>query len=230
MNKRASTGAFSGQGVGLQNLKAQFQNLDPKDPSVWPLLPKVCLCILMALMSLGAIWYFQLSSLEAELEDEKNTEARLRTEFEKKLLKAVSLDGLKKQREEVQQHVMQLEKQLPSKSEMSALLSDINQAGLGRSLQFELFKPGIELVKDYYAELPISIRVSGQFHDMGLFASDIAYLPRIVTLNNLTIEPKGNEAVLLLEATAKTYRYLDADEARVKSDAADRQGRGNGAQ
>lgn len=146
------------------------------------------------------------------LERERATEVTLRADYEKKLLKAVSLDGLKKQREQVQQYVIQLEKQLPSKSEMAALLSDINQAGLGRSLQFELFKPGSEVVKDYYAELPISVKISGGFHDMGMFASDIAHLPRIVTLNNLSIAPKASDGALTLEATARTYRYLDAEE------------------
>ena len=136
----------------------------------------------------------------------------MRADYSKKLLKAVSLDGLKQQREQVQQYVIQLEKQLPSKSEMAALLSDINQAGLGRSLQFELFKPGTEVVKDFYAELPIAVRVSGQFHDMGMFASDVAHLSRIVTLNDLSVAPKGKDGVLTLDATAKTYRYLDPEE------------------
>lgn len=132
--------------------------------------------------------------------------------MKKKLIKAVSLEGLKRQREQVQQYVAGLERQLPSKSEMAALLSDINQAGIGRGLQFELFKPGTEVVKDYYAELPISVRVSGKFHDMGLFVADIAHLPRIVTLNNISLTPKPEGSELSLEATAKTYRYLDPEE------------------
>ena len=130
-------------------------------------------------------------------------------------MRTVPFDQVKKvkqQREQVQQYVIQLEKQLPSKSEMAALLSDINQAGLGRSLQFELFKPGTEAVKDFYAELPITVRVSGQFHDMGMFASDVAHLSRIVTLNDLSVAPKGKDGVLTLDATAKTYRYLDPEE------------------
>jgi type IV pilus assembly protein PilO len=111
----------------------------------------------------------------------------------------------------VQQYVIQLEKQLPSKAEMDALLSDINQAGLGRSLSFELFRPGSVGVKEYYAELPISLRVSGRFHDVGSFTSDIANLSRIVTLNNLNITP-GKDGLLSMEATSKTFRYLDGDE------------------
>lgn len=210
--KSSKKNIASGLTVRLQEVQGQFQNLDPKDPSLWPLLPRTLLCIALGLITAGAAWYFYLSSFEEDLERERATEVSLRADYEKKLLKAVSLEGLKKQREQVQQYVIQLEKQLPSKSEMAALLSDINQAGLGRSLQFELFKPGSEAVKDYYAELPISVKISGGFHDMGMFASDIAHLSRIVTLNNISIAPKGKEGALTLDATARTYRYLDAEE------------------
>jgi type IV pilus assembly protein PilO len=145
------------------------------------------------------------------LELEQAKELKLRDDYKTKLTKAVNLDVLKKQREQVLQYVTQLEKQLPSKAEMDALLTDINQAGIGRSLQFDLFRPGQLAAKEYYAELPISIRVTGRYHDIGAFASDIANLSRIVTLNNLSISPKADGA-LSLEATAKTFRYLDADE------------------
>ena len=200
----------------VESFKGQFQDLDPKDPSLWPLIPRVLLCCVIAFFTVGAAWYFYLSDFEEDLQREREAELGLRADFEKKLLKAVSLEGLKKQRELVQQSVIQLEKQLPSKSEMAALLSDINQAGLGRSLQFELFKPGNEAVRDYYAELPIGIRVSGNFHDMGLFASDISHLSRIVTLNNISIAPKGTDGILILDATAKTYRYLDLEEIKTQ--------------
>ena len=119
--------------------------------------------------------------------------------------------ALRKQKEEVGEFVASLEKQLPSKAEMDALLSDINQSGLGRGLQFELFKPGQVVVKDYYAEQPIDIKVVGNYHDIGAFTSDIASLPRIVTLNNMSIST-GKDGVLALEAVAKTFRYLDKDE------------------
>jgi type IV pilus assembly protein PilO len=135
----------------------------------------------------------------------------LREDYKKKLAQAVNLEALRKQREQVQQYVTQLEKQLPSKAEMDALLSDINQAGLGRSLNFDLFRPGSVAVKDYYAELPITLRVTGKFHDLGSFASDIANLSRIVTLNNLKVSPSSRD-ILSMEATAKTFRYLDNDE------------------
>lgn len=202
-----------------QGLKSQFENLDLKDAHLWHALPKVLLCSFIGLFTLAAAWFFYLSSLETEFEDEQAVEITLRAEFEKKLIKAVSLEGLKRQREQVQQYVVSLERQLPSKSEMAALLSDINQAGVGRGLQFELFKPGTEVVKDYYAELPISLRISGSFHDMGLFVADIAHLPRIVTLSNISLTPKPDGTELSLEATAKTYRYLDPEEIQAQRQA-----------
>ena len=140
----------------------------------------------------------------------------MRADYKVKLTKAVNLEVLKKQREQVLQYVTQLEKQLPSKAEMDALLSDINSAGLGRSLQFDIFRPGSIVVRDYYEELPIAIRVTGKYHDIGSFASDIANLSRIVTLNNLTIAPRADGA-LVLDSTAKTFRYLDADEVAAQS-------------
>lgn len=196
------------------NLQRQFQNLDPKDPSLWPVLPRTLLCVFIAIGVATFLWFFKLTDYEQELASERSTEQTLRDDYQKKLVKAVSLDALKKQREQIQQYVIQLEKQLPSKAEMSALLSDINQAGLGRSLQFELFRPGQVVVKDYYAELPISIRVAGKYHDMGSFASDVANLSRIVTLNNLSIAPvtKDLNGSLTMEATARTFRYLDPEE------------------
>ena len=158
-------------------------------------------------------WFMVLSSEHDELDGERNKEPTLKNDYRAKLGQAVNLGELRKQKLQVEEYVTQLEKQLPGKAEMDALLSDINQAGLGRGLQFELFKPGQVAIKDYYAELPISLRVSGRYHDVGAFAADIANLSRIVTLHNLTLtsgkEPNG---VLSMEATARTYRYLDASE------------------
>ena len=203
-------------------LQRQFQNLDPKDPSLWPALPRTLLCLFITAGVAIFLWFFMLKDYEQELETERNTEQTLRSDYQNKLIKAVSLDALKKQREQVQQYVTQLEKQLPSKAEMSALLSDINQAGLGRSLQFELFRPGQVVVKDYYAELPISIRVAGKYHDAGAFASDVANLSRIVTLNNISIAPAAKDVagVLTMEATARTFRYLDPEEIQAQKAAA----------
>lgn len=209
--------------VALQdNLSRQFRNLDPKDPSLWPILPKVLLCVFIAVGVAAGLWFAKINEYEVELDAEVAKEASLRKDYETKLIKAVSLEALKRQREQVQQYVIQLEKQLPSKAEMAALLSDINQAGLGRSLQFDLFRPGQVVVREYYAELPIQIKVTGKYHDMGYFASDIAHLSRIVTLNNISIVPQGKDkdpSVLTMEATARTFRYLDPEEIQAQKQA-----------
>lgn len=206
-----------------EKIQRQFRNLDPNDPSVWPALPKALLYVAVAVAVAALLWFVILKDYEEELEAERATEVTLRDDYSKKMVKAVSLDGLKKQREQVQQYVTQLEKQLPSKAEMAALLSDINQAGLGRSLQFEVFRPGAMVTKEYYAELPIALKVTGRYHDIGAFASDIAFLSRIVTLNNLSIAPGAggkDTDVLSMDATARTFRYLDADEVKAQRDAA----------
>lgn len=194
-----------------EHVQSQFRNLNPKDPSTWPGLPRYSLFAAVAAVVVVALWFLWLNGYDADLEAARTKEQVLREDYKKKLAQAVNLDALKKQREQVQQFVTQLEKQLPSKAEMDALLSDINQAGLGRSLQFELFRPGQVVVKDYYAELPIALKVTGRYHDIGAFASDIANLSRIVTLNNLAVAPM-KDGLLSMEATAKTFRYLDASE------------------
>ncbi|ABM55813.1 type IV pilus inner membrane component PilO [Verminephrobacter eiseniae] len=199
----------------------QFKNLDNKDPSLWPTVPKIFLYLAVMAAVAVASWFIFLKDYETELEEARSKETALRDGYRQKLVKAVNLDVLKKQREQIQQYVIQLEKQLPSKAEMAALLSDINQAGLGRSLQFELFKPGQVVAKNYYAELPIAIRVSGKYHDIGAFAADIAHLSRIVTLNNIAIAPTGARGanMLTLDATARTFRYLDPEEVQAQKKA-----------
>lgn len=192
-------------------LKDQFTGLDANDPASWPFLPRYALCVVVAVAVVVALWFAWLSTSDEELTAEQAKEIQLKDDYKKKLAQAVNLEGLKKQREQVQQYVTQLEKQLPSKAEMDALLSDINQAGLGRSLQFELFRPGQVSVKEYYAELPIAVRVTGKYHDIGAFAADISNLSRIVTLNNLNLIP-GKDGNLILDTTAKTFRYLDSEE------------------
>jgi type IV pilus assembly protein PilO len=202
-----------------QALAAQFRGLNPNDPPTWPMLPRALLFLFVIAAIVTGLWFAWLSNSDAELEAEQKKEVALRADFKKKLAQAVNLEALRKQREQVQQYVTQLEKQLPSKAEMDALLSDINQAGLGRSLNFDLFRPGGVAVKDYYAELPIAVRVTGRFHDLGSFASDIANLSRIVTLNNLRVTPL-REGLLGMDATAKTFRYLDQDEVAAQRRAA----------
>src|SRR5438477_12401905 len=186
-----------------QALASQFRGLNPNDPPSWPILPRMGLCVALAVAIVVALWFLWLNSSDEELQQAEKQEMALREDYKTKLAKAINLDALKKQREQVQQYVTQLEKQLPSKAEMDALLSDINQAGLGRSLQFELFRPGQVSVKDYYAELPIAVRVTGRYHDMGAFAADVAYLSRIVHLNNLYVT-QSMDCDLCLDVTART--------------------------
>jgi type IV pilus assembly protein PilO len=207
-------------GSAMDRTRAQFSGLDPNDPSAWPTLPRLVLFALACAAIIAVLWFGWLQDVDSELIEEQRQEVQLRDDYRKKLVQAVNLDALKKQREQVQQYVSQLEKQLPSKAEMDALLSDINQAGLGRSLQFELFRPGQVLVKEYYAELPITVKVTGGYHDVALFASDIANLSRIVTLNNMTLSPvKDREGMLTLDCTAKTFRYLDPEEVALQQKA-----------
>jgi type IV pilus assembly protein PilO len=200
---------------------AQFRNLNGRHPGLWPILPRA-LCaigVLLAAVFLG--WFFYWSGQLEELELGEQEEVTLKEAYKIKIAQAVNLEALEKQKKQVGEYVATLEKQLPSKAEMDALLSDINQAGLGRGLQFELFKPGQVVVKDYYAELPIEIKITGNYHDLAAFSSDIANLPRIVTLNNMSVVAANNR-VLTLDAVAKTFRYLDQDEI-----AAQRQATGN---
>jgi type IV pilus assembly protein PilO len=206
-----------------EKVLSQFRDLDPKEPSMWPAVPRYALFAAASIVIVVVLWFVWLNGSQEILQQEQDKEVKLRDDYKTKLTKAVNLDVLKKQREQVQQYVTQLEKQLPSKAEMDALLSDINQAGLGRSLQFDLFRPGQIAVKEYYAELPISIKVTGRYHDIGAFASDIANLSRIVTLNNLAIAPKA-DGTLTLDSTAKTFRYLDTDEVAAQRKAAPAKG------
>jgi type IV pilus assembly protein PilO len=199
----------------FEQAAAQFRGLDTRQPGQWPLLPKMAswLALAAAMVVLG--WFLILSAKSDELEAERAKEPSLKQDYRGKLAQAVNLPELRKQKQQVEEYVTQLEKQLPGKAEMDALLSDINQAGIGRGLQFELFRPGSVAVKDYYAELPISIRVAGRYHDVGAFAADVANLSRIVTLHDMTISAplqRDSAGALAMEATARTYRYLDASE------------------
>lgn len=198
----------------FEGAASQFRALNPNEPGQWPILPKMLTWAAVAMVMVALGWFMLLSPAHDELDAERAKEPVLKTDYRAKLGQAVNLAELRKQKLQVEEYVTQLEKQLPGKAEMDALLSDINQAGLGRGLQFELFKPGQVVVKDYYAELPISIKVSGRYHDMGAFASDIANLSRIVTLHNLNIASAVRDAsgALTMDATARTYRYLDSAE------------------
>jgi type IV pilus assembly protein PilO len=202
---------------------SQFRGLNSREPGQWPILPKLLAWTALAVAVVVLGWFAVLSGAHEELDAERAKEPTLKADYRAKLGQAVNLSELRKQKLQVEEYVTQLEKQLPGKAEMDALLSDINQAGLGRGLQFELFRPGQVAVKDYYAELPIAIKVSGRYHDLGAFAADIANLSRIVTLHNLSIATVRDSAGLLsMEATARTYRYLDATEIEEIRKAADK--------
>lgn len=195
------------------HLKSQFSSLDPNDPSQWPVFPRFALMVAIFVAAAAGLWFALFQGISEELSVQQQKEIELKAAYVDKLGQAVNLGELKKQLEQVKQYVNQLERQLPSKAEMDALLSDINQAGLGRSLQFEVFRPGQVVVKEYYAELPIALKVTGTYHDVGNFSADIANLSRIVTLNDLGLTPiKDRPGMLTLEGVAKTFRYLDVDE------------------
>lgn len=198
---------------------AQFRGLSGRSPGQWPLLPRMLSGVGVVLVALGLGWFFYWDGQLEELNLGEQEEVKLKDAYKSKVQQAINLDGLRKQKEQVGEYVATLEKQLPSKAEMDALLSDINQAGLGRGLQFELFKPGQVAVKDYYAELPIDIKITGSYHDIGAFTSDIANLPRIVTLNNMGLIT-AKDGVLTLDAVAKTFRYLDKEEVSAQRKAA----------
>lgn len=177
------------------------------------MLPKLAVSLAVMIAVVIAGYLLLLSDVQAGLEAEQAREPQLRQDFKNKLAQAVNLPELRKQKSQVEEYVTQLEKQLPGKAEIDSLLSDISSAGVGRGLQFELFRPGQVLVKDYYAELPIAVKVSGRYHDIGAFAADVSNLSRIVTLHNLVVlAPANPNSPLSMEATARTYRYLDSAE------------------
>lgn len=194
------------------NIADQFKNVNWKDIGNAAPGPKIVALLLLLAGVVAAGWYGYWDGLNEELAGAKAKESRLKEDYKVKKQKAVNLSELKKQLVQVGQYVATLEKQLPSKAEMDALLTDINQAGLGRGLQFELFRPAAVNVKEYYAEQPIAVKVTGNYHDLGAFASDIANLSRIVTLNDISISVPVNSTLLSMETTAKTFRYLDNEE------------------
>lgn len=208
----------------------ELKRLNPKDIGSWPVLPKIGALLMILLLILGAGYWFDWPAQWESLNAARMKETSLREEFLDKKRQAINLDAYTKQLRDIEQSFGAMLKQLPNKAEMEALLSDINQAGLGRGLQFDLFKPAEnEATFDFYAEQPINIRVSGNYHDMGAFASDVAQLPRIVTLNNVALNT-DKDGRLVMDAVARTFRYLDDTEVQAARKAAkDKAGKGKSA-
>lgn len=209
--------------IDFQSIIDDFRRMDPNDPGGWAAIPRatVLLGLLSALLLAG--WWFLWNDQLTELETKRQEELTLKQQFLDKKRQAVNLDLYTQQLAEIDRSFGALLKQLPNKSEVEALLIEVNQAGLGRGLQFELFRPGTEQIKDFYAELPVAVKIRGSYHDIGAFAADIAKLPRIVTLNNVAVAPPPKDAAgaLNLDATIKTFRYLDESELAARKKAAD---------
>ena len=200
-----------------------FNNIDFKNMGSLPMPVKLVLLSFLFLILMGLGYWFLWSDQMAEIDQAKAKEQELRKVFLDKKAQAIKVEAYKQQMVDIEKTFGALLKQLPDKSQMDGLLTDINQAGLGRGLEFDLFKPGQETVAEFYAEMPIQIKIRGNYHDIGAFATDISKLSRIVTLNDLTIAPIGKDtkdSMLSLDATAKTYRYLDASELAAKKPAA----------
>lgn len=198
----------------------QFRGLDTRDPGTWPALPKIVLLLAIFAGILGLAYLFDWQGQLEELDAGKQQEEKLKRDYVDKKRQAVNIDLYRQQLREIDSSFGALLKQLPDRSQMEALIVDINQAGLGRGLQFELFKPAPrETVKEFYAELPITLKVTGSYHDMGAFASDVSQLSRIVTLNDLALSV-GKDGNLTLDGTAKTFRYLDDEELAAQRKAA----------
>jgi len=190
-----------------------FRRLNPREIGTWPIIPKLITLFAMLIGVVFSGYWFDWRNQVRELDAARSKEQQLRTSFLGKQKKAVNLDAYREQLATIEQEFGEMLKQLPNKSEMEALLTDINQAGLGRGLQFILFKPAPKESKsEFYAELPISIKLKGNYHDMGAFASDVSQLPRIVTLSNISLKKDKKGSGLEMVATARTYRYLDDDE------------------
>jgi len=209
--------------IDFREMLRDFENLDPQDPGAWPVAPRVTVLVgLLVILLLAGWWFVWADQLDA-LESKGHEEQRLKDQFVAKKMQAVNLDLYVQQLDEIDRSFGALLKQLPNKSEVEALLVEVNQAGMGRGLQFDLFKPGSEQVQDFYAELPVNVRLTGTYHDFGAFAGDIGKLSRIVTLNNISIvdNPQSKDGRLVLDAVAKTFRYLDAEELAAKKRAAE---------
>jgi type IV pilus assembly protein PilO len=197
------------------NLAEELRQLDPRDPGRWPLPIRIgAVAVWFVLLTLALSYFFVWQSQRPELQRREAAEGQLRSEFREKHAKAVNLEVYKTQLADIERSFGALLRQLPGKTEVPNLLVDISQTGLAAGLEEKLFQPANEQKRDFYAELPIKIRLTGSYHEFGEFVSGIAALPRIVTLHDIEIKPDTKDAYdqLTLDLTAKTYRYLDEEE------------------
>lgn len=197
--------------LSLADLTTQFRGLNLNEPETWPAAPRIVFSILSAALVLALGWQFYWSDKSDELERKQAEQQQLRQAYKSKVAQVANLAALREQKVEVEKRVALAERQLPNKTEMDALLADVNHAGVARGLQFELFKPQPATVKPYYAEIPVNLKVTGRYHDIAQFNADVAALSRIVSMRGLNLS-MGKDGVLSMEAIAMAYRALDADE------------------
>lgn len=199
--------------IDFQQLVEDFKTLDPKDPGVWPTAPKVVILAMLFAGLLAMAWFLGWSGQMDELNAARQREAQLKDDWLGKKRQAVNLEEYRRQLAEIDRSFGDLLKQLPNKAEMDGMIVDISQSALTRGLKQELFKPGAETKQEFYAQLPITLTLTGKYDELGMFVADVAKLPRIVTLNNVKLKPKDKTgSTLIMDATAMTYRYLDDSE------------------
>lgn len=203
------------------NVLEQFRNVNLRDPGVMPPLPRATLLLAVFAVVLVYAWFIDWSDSFDQINAGVAAEGTLKQEYHTKRFQSVNLAAYERQYREVDVTFGTMLRQLPNRQQVESLLVEINQAGLQRGLQFELIKPGQELLREFYAELPITLRVTGSYHDLGAFASDLAQLPRIVTLSDIAVAPvTGKDGLLSMDTVARTFRYLDEDESLAQKRAA----------
>ena len=210
--KTGDKGLKKKRGPSLEQILNDFRHMDPNDPGLWPLIPRIAVLVALLLVIVAASAWFDWSGQLEVLDQHRAEEAKLREEWKVKKSQAINLTEYQKQLADIDRQFGALLKQLPNRTEMESLLIDVNQAGRGHGLQFLLWRPGSEAIKDFYAELPITIKVTGSYDDIGNFAADIAQLNRIVTLRDISISTPQAGGGLIMDANAVTYRYLDDEE------------------
>jgi type IV pilus assembly protein PilO len=205
--------------ISLEDLVSQFRGLNLNEPETWPIAPRILFMIVAALLVVALGWQFYWSGKFDERDAKRSEQEQLKSAYQSKLAQVINLEALRQHKVEVERRVAKLELQLPNKTEMDALLADVNHAGIARGLTFDLFRPASAVVKPYYAEIPVAVKVNGRYHDMALFAADVAALSRIVTLQDMSLTGT-KDGSMVMEARAEAYRALDPDEQAAQRKAA----------